>query len=33
MNHNPKFEVNENALLVSAKSLGEIAINRLSAKA
>ncbi|RIO60719.1 M20/M25/M40 family metallo-hydrolase, partial [Mammaliicoccus sciuri] len=33
MNHHPKFEVNENALLVSAKSLGEIAINRLSAKA
>ncbi|PHK48479.1 amidohydrolase [Staphylococcus edaphicus] len=31
MNHHPKFEVNEDALVVAAKSLGEIAINRLSA--
>lgn len=31
MNHHPKFEVNEDALIVAAKSLGEIAINRLTA--
>ncbi|OEK72160.1 amidohydrolase [Staphylococcus equorum] len=31
MNHHPKFEVNEDALLVAAKAVGEIAINRLSA--
>jgi len=30
MNHHPKFEVNEDALLVAAKALGDIAINRLS---
>ncbi|MDN5809197.1 MAG: amidohydrolase [Staphylococcus equorum] len=29
MNHHPKFEVNEDALLVAAKAVGEIAINRL----
>lgn len=32
MNHHPKFEVNEDALIVAAKSLGEIAIQRLSEK-
>lgn len=31
MNHHPKFEVNEDALIVAAKSLGEIAINRMTA--
>ncbi|WP_413475719.1 amidohydrolase [Staphylococcus equorum] len=31
MNHHTKFEVNEDALLVAAKAVGEIAINRLSA--
>ena len=31
MNHHPKFKVNEDALIVAAKSLGEIAINRLTA--
>ncbi|MBN6203537.1 amidohydrolase [Staphylococcus saprophyticus] len=31
MNHHPKFEVNEDALIVAGKSLGEIAINRLTA--
>ncbi|SCS82514.1 amidohydrolase [Staphylococcus caeli] len=31
MNHHPKFEVNEDALIVAAKSLGEIALNRLMA--
>ena len=29
MNHHPKFEVNEDALIVAAKSLGDIALNRL----
>jgi amidohydrolase len=32
MNHHPKFVVNEDALLVAAKSLGEIALNRLAAR-
>ena len=30
-NHHPKFEVNEDTLLVCAKAMGEVALNRLSA--
>src|SRR5699024_1262311 len=28
-NHHPKFEINEQALLICAKSIGEITVNRL----
>lgn len=30
MNHHPKFDVNEGALLVSAKTLGDVVLNRLN---
>ena len=30
-NHHPKFEINEQALLICAKSIGEITVNRLEA--
>ena len=30
-NHHPKFEINEKSLLICAKSIGEITVDRLEA--